>query len=153
MYRLLSMAVAVALAGDVACEPASSEIARNDDDLVAGTVFANDGESDRDVAISAPNRADLEITAAARSDETARAAPIGDGSVTPRRGFPELAIILEDRVSALVEITRIQEELIGFARKDPEAARALRLPMPICEMVLPSPWCSQLSATFRPEPE
>ncbi len=77
-----------------------------------------------------------------------------DGLTLPgRRGFPELAAILEDRVSVLAEITRIQEELIGFARRDPLAAHALRLPVSICEMVLPAPWCAQLTATFRPVPE
>lgn len=73
-------------------------------------------------------------------------------TITGRRGFPELAVILEDKVSVLAEITRIQEELIGFARRDPLAAHALRLPVSICEMVLPAPWCAQLTATFRPEP-
>ena len=149
MHRLLSAALAVALASGALCDPPP---------VVDGGLGSNStapGEfipvPDGVAAMSGP--ADIRTTGGAAPYRFSLGASTGNPVDPARRGFPELAVILEDKVSVLAEITRIQEELIGFARRDRLAARALRLPMPICEMVLPAPWCAQLTATFRPDPE
>ncbi len=149
MHRLLSAALAAVLASSAPCDPLP----------VAGGGSSVNSLTPGEVApgpngmTAVPGFMNIPGTGGAATGWTGLEAMIDDPGVPVRRGFPELAVILEDKVSILKEIARIQEELIGFARRDRLAAHALRLPMPICEMVLPAPWCAQLTATFRPDPE
>ena len=149
MHRLLSAALAAVLASGALCDPlpvAGGGSSANS--LTPGEVAPGP-----DGVTAAPGFMIVPETGGAATGSTGLEAAVDDPEVPERRGFPELAVILEDKVSILKEIARIQEELIGFARRDRLAAHALRLPMPICEMVLPAPWCAQLTATFRPDPE
>lgn len=149
MHRLLSATLAAVLTSSALCDPlpvadgGSSGISTTPDEVAPGWDGMN----------ALPGFMDVPETGGVATGWIGSEAMTGDPAVPMRRGFPELAVILEDKVSILEEITRIQEELIGFARRDRLAAHALRIPMPICEMVLPAPWCAQLTATFRPEPE
>lgn len=68
-------------------------------------------------------------------------------------GFPELAVMLEERVSSLDAILAIQSELLALAARDHRAAMLARPAMSRCHLVLPELWCSQLDSTFRPEPK
>ena len=63
-------------------------------------------------------------------------------------GFPELAAILEDRVSSLDGVIQIQRELLSLAERDPGAAWLARPPVSRCEPVLPDAWCRELVGTF-----
>ena len=68
------------------------------------------------------------------------------------RGFRELAVILEKRVSSLDAILSIQGELLALAERDPRAAYAARPELASCMLALPEIWCSRLQSTFRGEP-
>ena len=68
------------------------------------------------------------------------------------RGFHELAVILEKRVSSLDAILSIQGELLALARRDPHAAYAARPELASCMLALPEIWCSRLQSTFQIRP-
>ncbi len=74
-----------------------------------------------------------------------------DAGIAGSRSVDELHVILEERVSLLDAILRIQDELLTLARRDAGAAFLARPPMAQCRLALPEPWCSQLTGTFRPE--
>ena len=65
------------------------------------------------------------------------------------RGFHELAVMLEKRVSSLDAILSIQGELLALARRDPHAAYAARPELARCMLALPEIWCSRLHSTFQ----
>ena len=67
------------------------------------------------------------------------------------RGFRELAVILEKRVSSLDAILAIQGELLALAQRDPHAAFAARPELARCMLALPEIWCSRLHSTFQGE--
>ena len=73
-----------------------------------------------------------------------------DGHVenTALPGFPELAALLEDRVSSLDGVIGIQRELLSLAGRDPGAAWLARPDISRCELVLPDAWCRKLVGTF-----
>lgn len=66
------------------------------------------------------------------------------------RTVDELAVILEERVSLLDALLRIQAELLALAQRDAQAAFLARPPMEQCVLALPELWCEQLVGTFRP---
>ena len=68
------------------------------------------------------------------------------------RGFRELAVMLEKRVSSLDAILNIQGELLALAQRDPRAAYAARPGLASCMLALPEIWCSRLHSTFQGEP-
>ena len=84
--------------------------------------------------------------------------PVGEaarpaGSVDGRdRGFRELAVMLEKRVSSLDAILAIQGELLALAHRDPHAAFAARPELARCMLALPEIWCSRLHSTFQGGP-
>ena len=67
------------------------------------------------------------------------------------RGFRELAVMLEKRVSSLDAILAIQGELLALALRDPRAAYAARPELARCMLALPEIWCSRLHSTFQGE--
>ncbi|MCY3876689.1 MAG: hypothetical protein OXF88_20660 [Rhodobacteraceae bacterium] len=67
------------------------------------------------------------------------------------RGFRELAVMLEKRVSSLDAILAIQGELLALALRDPHAAYAARPDFARCMLALPEIWCSRLHSTFQGE--
>ena len=67
------------------------------------------------------------------------------------RGFRELAVMLEKRVSSLDAILAIQGELLALALRDPHAAYAARPELARCMLALPEIWCSRLHSTFQGE--
>lgn len=74
------------------------------------------------------------------------------GSLEARnRGFRELAVMLEKRVSSLDAILNIQGELLALALRDPHAAYAARPELASCMLALPEIWCSRLNSTFQSE--
>ncbi|MDE2774259.1 MAG: hypothetical protein OXI46_11245 [Gemmatimonadota bacterium] len=85
-------------------------------------------------------------TAAADSPEA-----LADGPLAAAPGFPELAVMLEERASSLDAILAIQSELLALAARDPRAAMLARPAMSRCHLALPELWCSRLDSTFRPE--
>ena len=74
--------------------------------------------------------------------------PAGSSDIR-NRGFHELAVMLEKRVSSLDAILSIQDELLALARRDPRAAYAARPELASCMLALPEIWCSRLHSTFQ----
>ena len=82
---------------------------------------------------------------------TKATSPAGSPDIR-NRGFRELAVMLEKRVSSLDAILNIQGELLALAQRDPHAAYAARPELASCMLALPEIWCSRLHSTFQGEP-